>query len=405
VPEQRQPDRHRLSNGVVWIAASLSIVHLLNFVNYTTLARYFDPPMTRSILLVSAAFLIVASSARHLGLHMARSWDMYAICGVALLSTLGSGDSGLTLTYAAWLLLAVYVGTELSLRIRNPKDVAVALGIVIVPAAFLVAIANVTLGPVVVHTGRHFGALGSRHIDSAYAMNFICLFFALRAMPNPRIRAPVLLKWSMLATLAWAFYQAVVGLTRSVWLGVTFTLALYVFRAKFNINTLALALFGTLLLTIAISVIGADRLVPDSVKGRVEVTEQRYETGHVDPRIDSILAAFEKIKANPQGTGYAIGDSHNSYVNILLQLGWPGLILALLAIGRSTGMVWRMGFEWFMFFAVGCGALLIHAFFEIQNLPGQANFVPLLTWYAVSRARFLAPTKPQQRPRARFVEP
>jgi hypothetical protein len=391
---------------VIWIAVALSLLHLLNFVNYTTLAGQFNPPLTRSVLLVFTAFIVLLYGTRNLSLHITRAWDMYAICAIALVSAAWSDVPLLTLQYSGWLLLAVYVGTELSLRIRSPADVVFALSMVIIPAAFLVALVNLTMGPVVVHTGRHFGALGSRHIDSAYAMNFICLCFALWAMPVRTFSAPATLKVAMLATLVWSFYQAVVGLTRSVWLGVAMTLALYAFRARLNLRTIGLAMFGVFLVAVVLSFVDFGGAMSDAVKGRLEITEERYESGSVDPRIEVMLMAFKTIWRNPQGIGYAVGNSHNSYVNILLQIGWPGFIFALIAMLRSAFMVRRMGFGWLMFFAIGSSALLLHAFFEVQNFPGQANFVPLLAWYAVSRARFLPRESLKIRqPLARFVEP
>ena len=53
---------------------------------YADLSGYFDPPLTRSVLLVASALFILVGSAGNLGLHFRRSWDMYAICGLALLS-------------------------------------------------------------------------------------------------------------------------------------------------------------------------------------------------------------------------------------------------------------------------------------------------------------------------------
>jgi hypothetical protein len=77
-------------------------------------------------------------------------------------------------------------------------------------------------------------------------------------------------------------------------------------------------------------------------------------------------------------------------MNLLLNLGWIGFFLALFALARSALLVAKRGFGWLMFFAIGCGPLLLHAFFEVQTWPGQANFIPLLTWYALSRARMRA---------------
>jgi len=45
----------RFSPGVVAIAAMLSVFHLLNYLNYTFLAGYFNPPVTRSALLNAAS--------------------------------------------------------------------------------------------------------------------------------------------------------------------------------------------------------------------------------------------------------------------------------------------------------------------------------------------------------------
>jgi hypothetical protein len=347
---------------------------------------------------------VLVGSTKNLGLHFKRSWDMYAICATAMLSAIFSVDGTRTLMYAMWLTLAVYLGTELSLRVRTPRDVVAAIGIVLLPASFLVGIANVTLGPVVMSTGRQFGALGSAHVDTAYAMNYVCLFLALRAMPAPDATLPRWLRLPMLALLAWALHQVVFGLTRSVWLGVLLTLFLYAFRSVLNVRTLA----GTLLVagsaTIALSVIGLDRILPEAVKGRMEVTAERYESGQIDPRIHGIQSALRSAMKHPEGVGYAARDSHNSYTDILMQLGWGGFLFAVVAVARSVRMTWRMGFGWFLFFAIGCSALLLQAFFESQSLPGQANFIPLLVWYGLSRARFVQQQQQERRWRPQFVE-
>jgi hypothetical protein len=91
-------------------------------------------------------------------------------------------------------------------------------------------------------------------------------------------------------------------------------------------------------------------------------------------------------------------------MNMLMQLGWAGFLLAVVAIARSVLMAWRMGFRWFVFFSIGSAPLLLQAFFETQNTPGQANFIPLLVWYALSRSIFVVPANRTRRPPARFVE-
>jgi hypothetical protein len=305
--------------------------------------------------------------------------------------------------YAMWLTLAIYLGTELSVRIRTPRDVVAALAIVLLPASFFVGVVNVTLGPVVVGTGRHLGALGSAHVDTAYAMNYVCLFLALRAIPDGQAKVPNWLRLPMIALLAWALYQVVFGLTRSVWLAVFLAFMLYGLRSTLNVKTLAATLLVALAATVALSVVGLDRLLPEAVKGRIEVTEQRYESGLVDPRIRGIQGAFESSLEHPQGIGYATRDSHNSYMNILMQLGWVGFFLALIAIGRSVAMAWRMGFRWFVFFSIGCAPLLLQAFFEVQGTPGQSNFIPLLLWYALSRSIFVMQPDRRRRQLAQFV--
>ena len=403
---QTKPGASRigLSKGVATIAAILALLHLLNFLNYTVLSGYFDPPLTRSILLIASSLYILIRSVDHLGLHVTRSWDMYGICLLALISAVFSSDPTRTLMYAMWLTLAVYLGTELSVRVRTPDDVVAALAIVLLPVSFLVVVANLTLGPVIDNTERHFGALGSQHVDTAYAMNFVCFFLALRAVPGGSGSLPTWLKFSMWGVLAWALYQVVFGLTRSVWLGVALALVLYGFRRRFDVKTV----LGTLLLAIfaagVVGYFGIDRLLPEAVKSRMEVTEQRYESGDVDPRVDAIRWGLRTAAANPQGIGYASRDSHNSYLNILMQLGWVGFILALIAIANSALMTLRMGFGWFLFFAIGSAALLLQAFFEVQNTPGQANFMPLLLWYGLSRAQFVAGPTKVRRVRPKFVD-
>jgi hypothetical protein len=396
--------QRKLSSGVISLSVILSLVHLLNFINYTRLSGYFDPPLTRSALLVASAIFVLVGSTAHIGLHFRRSWDMYAICGLAIMSAIFSKDASRTLMYSMWLTLAVFLATELALRIRTSRDVVSTLGIVLLPASFLVGIANVTLGPIVDSTERRFGALGSQHVDTAYAMNYFCLFLALRALPRREYSLPGWWRLPMLGLLAWAVYQMVFGLTRSVWLGGLMALVMYLLRARANLKTFALVLFSGALVAIVVSSVGIERIVPKAVSDRVQVTEQRYEAGQIDPRVKGIRNAITTAMAQPQGIGYASSDSHNSYLNILVQLGWAGFMLAIVAVLRSALMVWRMGAQWLLFFSIGAGALLLHAFFEVQNTPGQANFIPLLTWYALSRAHFVRAPSRDPNARPKFVD-
>lgn len=384
---RQSPWPQLISPGVLPVTAMLSLLHLLNFLNYTVLRGVVNPPLTRSVLLIGFAFLLLLRHGRHLSFHLQRCWDVYAICLLALVSASYSLDPPRTLEYGIWLLISVYVGTELAARVRQPNDLVAALCIVLLPVSFFTALVNVALGPVVLNTGRQFGALGSAHVDTAYAMNFVCLFLALRVLPVPTLQLPRWLRWAMLATLAWALYQAVFGLTRSVWLGVAVALGLYSLRKFLNPRSFLLALSIGLIAVIAIDFIAFTRILPEAVQARLEVTEERIEAGYIDPRLAGIRGAYQTALEHPLGTGYAAASSHNSYMNMLLNLGWIGLLLALFALTRSALLVAGRGFGWLMVFAIGCGPLLLHAFFEVQTWPGQANFIPLLTWYALSRAR------------------
>jgi hypothetical protein len=375
-----------VTRGVMPLAVMLSALHLLNFLNYTFLRFYINPPLLRSVLLVSFVLLLLPMATANIAFHLRRSWDMYTICGLALLSAAYSVDPLNTLKYASWLTLAVYLGTELSARIRTERDVVAALAVVFLPASFLVAIANLALGAQVAGGGRHFGALGSTHVDTAYAMNFICLFLALRALPTGAVMFPAWLKWACWGILLWSIYQAIFGLTRSVWLAVILACVLYFFRRRLSLARVGGVLAVAIVAAIVLQLAGVDRVVPDEVRHRLEVTEERVATGEIDPRLDGARFALAKSIEEPLGSGYAILSSHNSYLNILLYMGWPGFLLSLLAIARSFGMVLRMGLPWFMFFAIGAAPLLFQAFFEVQSLPGQANFIALLLWYALSRA-------------------
>lgn len=380
--------RGLFSPGVVIVASMLSVLHLINFLNYTRIGVYFNPPMTRSILLTGFVLLILVRHSRNLPFHISRCWDVYAICLLAIVSVAYSLDPTRSLKYGLWLLLSVYVGTELAARIRQPSDLVVSLCIVFLPATLLVTGVNLALGPVVESTGREFGALGSAHVDTAYAMNFVCMFLALRSMPVRTVRLPKWLRWGMWIAMLWAAHRIIFGLTRSVWLGVAMSLGLFTFRRSLNVRALLGTLFLITTTVIVIDYVGLDRVLPAAVKDRIEVTERRIESGQIDPRLQAIERAYNEVLQNPFGTGYAVSSSHNSYLNFLVNLGWLGFGLAVLAIGRSVVAVWRAGFNWVLFFSIGAAPLLLHAFFEVQNWPGQANFVPLLLWYAMSRARF-----------------
>jgi hypothetical protein len=95
-------------------------------------------------------------TAANLPFHLQRSWDVYAICFLALASAAYSLDPPRTLQYGAWLLLRLRRhGT--GRRVRQPNDVVAVLCIVLLPASFFTAIVNVTLGPVVRAPGASSG--------------------------------------------------------------------------------------------------------------------------------------------------------------------------------------------------------------------------------------------------------
>jgi hypothetical protein len=71
LPEGRENDAG-FSPGVILIAAMLSTLHLLNFLNYTFIGGYFDPPLARSILLVAFALVLVVWSIGNLRFHFER---------------------------------------------------------------------------------------------------------------------------------------------------------------------------------------------------------------------------------------------------------------------------------------------------------------------------------------------
>ena len=291
--------------------------------------------------------------------------------------------------YAMWLTLAVYLGTELSLRVRTPRDVRRSARDRAVAGSFLVA-SQTDAGA----GGReHRAALRCAriaHVDTAYAMNYVCLFLALRAMPAPEARCPWLV-CRCSALLAWALYQVVFGLdtVRVAWCvadAPALRIPQHVERQDAGRDT-----SGRWAAAVALSVLALTAL-PEAVKG-----SYRGDGGALRVRADRPPHSRHSIGApsprwRPAGHRLCDArDSHNSYMNILMQLGWVGFLLALIAIARSVLMTWRMGFSGSCSSASGARRCCFRHSSRVQNTPGQANFIPLLVWYALSRCALCRP--------------
>ena len=136
---------------------------------------------------------------------------------------------------------------------------------------------------------------------------------------------------------------------------------------------------------------GFDVSVPESIEGRVEQTFQRYESGNIDARVLKFEQGLELFNEKPMiGYGYNSGRvAHNSYLNILIDTGIVGFVICLFVFIRSAMILKNAGRKCRMLFLIGAGGLLVHAIFESQNTPGQASFIPLLTWLALTRSRYV----------------
>jgi O-antigen ligase len=376
--------------GFLFLAISVSLLNLLNYLNYTFLRFGAYLPEIRAGLTVLLGLILMFVNARWLlGYHVRLNFDFCAFAVYCLATTAYSTNPQETFIYSLWLLLALYIVLELVRRIEDPKSMATTLFIVVMPIAFLAASANIILGPSLVH-GRVLGALGTHHVDSAIAMDVLLLVLAAMCLPNGRPWAPAWLKAILLLLAGWAVYQSIFGLTRSVWLCMLMSIIFFAYAAPIRLwqkLSLGAALVIVLVAFLAFSSRSLLSYIPREVQGRIKMTEQRYEKGEIDPRLRGIDWGFAKFLERPIGYGYANGQgTHNTYVTILFQAGIVGALLAGLVIIRSCCYVFLAGRRYILFFAVGGFPLLVHAFFEVQSYPGQANFYLLLVWSALTRS-------------------
>lgn len=391
-PARTKPSSRRSTKTLLLIAGAVSLLHVANFLNYSVLRFWVDFTIARPAILIVLFFCLLPGGLRYLGrYHFRFNAGIYAFCALCFATVVLSGARLETLKYSIWLLLSVFVVLELSRRVTTVEELKRVLFIVLAPALLLSAAFNIIFGAQVLQTGRVYGALGTIHSDAALALDFMLLLFAARLVRSPGLRpsrSVRLLGWFL---FFYAGYVIVFALTRSVWLGTTLGAAIYVLMASRVSErtilgvTLLLAVFSTLAL-----VVDPGDFVPQSVQDRIALTERRVESGVIDPRIVGIKMGFDLSLEQPQGFGYAAGvRTHNTYMDILVAVGYPGMLIFLAVIARSMFIVARRGRQYLGFFAVGALGLLIHAFFETQTTAGQINFLPLLLWYGMSRSRLI----------------
>lgn len=372
------------------VASAVSLLHVANFLNYSVVRFWVDFTIVRPALLIVLFFCLLPAGLRYLGdYHLRHNVGIYAFCTLCFATVVFSDTKLETLKYSIWLLLSVFVVLELSRRVTTIEELMRVLFIVLVPALLLSAAFNLVFGPQVLGTGRVYGALGTVHTDAALALDVMLVLLAARLVRSPEIRRSVSVKLLGWFLFVYAAYIIVFALTRSVWLGTALGGVIYVLMAskvseRFILGVLCLfAVFSIVAMLVDIG-----DFVPKAVQDRITLTERRVESGVIDPRLVGIKHGFALSIDQPQGYGYAAGvRTHNTYLDILVAVGYPGLLIFLAVIARSMFIVAKSGRRYFGFFAIGALGLLIHAFFETQATAGQINFLPLLLWYGMSRSR------------------
>lgn len=168
---------------------TISALHVLNYLNYSTLAESLNTPMVRAVLLPTVFVWVLFTKFNAVfSYHLKVNYDLYAFSVLALCSSLYSEQVDQTLLYSAWLFIAIYLALELSSRLSKLQNIQFVLLAVIVPAVVVSGLTNLIVGVEVLDTGRVFGALGTRHVDGALSLNMILVFLAVRSVQTGSFR-------------------------------------------------------------------------------------------------------------------------------------------------------------------------------------------------------------------------
>lgn len=385
--------------SLIILASLFGFLHLCNFLNYSSLRFFLDFPLIRAGTQVVVFVALLVSSIPHIfSFHIRHHAGIYLFCILCFVSTIYSEQPQETLKYSLWLVFAVFTAVEVARRVTTLRDLQVVLIIVIVPAFFVSFLLNLAFGPQIAGTvgvgsfgGRVMGSLGTQHIDAALAAGFALLFLAIGALGPDRLVLPRWMRISAYVMLAFATWIMIFALTRSIWLTFAAGLAMYLARKK-QIALLAITAAVLGVLALAAAGLGIEQLLPQSVQNRIAITEERLASGVIDPRLRGIYYGLSLPFTNPLGFGYAGGPSthtHNTYFNVIAMVGVPGFLVCAGIVLRSIFIVASAGSAIAWFFFIGGFTLMIHAFFENQSLPGQAHFMVLLIWYALTRSTFM----------------
>ena len=375
--------------ALILVAGVVSIVHLSNFLNYSSLAGYVDFTILRPAILVVAVLCLLPGSIRHIiRYHLRFNAGIYFFCALCGLSTVLSKEPTETLKYSIWLTLSVFLVLELARRVKSLDDLLRVLFIVLTPVLMVSAAFNIAFGPQVLTTGRVFGALGTVHTDAALSLDFVLLFLAARFVRDSSQQYSQAIRLLFWFLFIYACVFALVSLTRSVWLAAFIGGVIYFLMSSNVSERSIIGVFVAIsILSVLTLLVDYRTFVPTSVLDRVAVTEERVETGRIDPRIAGIKKGFQLSLEHPQGTGYAGGNkTHNTYMDLLVYVGYPGMLVFFVVLARSALIVHRSGRLYIGFFAIGALGLLMQAFFETQATAGQLNFLPLILWYALTRS-------------------
>lgn len=389
----------RTATVVLLLAAAISFIHLCNYLNYSVVGDYLDFSLIRAAVgSLLALGLAVTGVNSIFSYHLKHNPGVYIFCALCFFSALLSESPAQTLKYSLWLFFSVFAALELARRVQTLRDLQLSLIIVIVPTFALSFALALVFGPQVAGEvgrgafgGRVMGALGTHHIDAALALDYGVLFLAIASLGADKISLSRPARLTSYGFFAFSIWLAIYGLTRSVWLSFTIGLGTYFARKK-KAGLVAIAALIVAAIVIAVVGVAVFDLLPEAIQNRIEVTQDRLESGRIDPRIAGILYGLSLPFTHPLGLGYAGGPgthTHNSYFDIVAMVGVPGILVCAAVFFRSMLILRHAGTKIFMFFMIGAIPLLAQAFFEKQILPGQANFMVLLLWYAMSRSSYI----------------
>ena len=122
------------SKSTTIIVLAISLLHVLNFLNYSSLAGLINAPAARAILLsVVLSWALFSNFGALTNYHLKENFDLYAFSFLTLVSVLYSQQANESLLYAAWLFLSLFLLLELSRRVKTIEQIQIVLLVIFVP--------------------------------------------------------------------------------------------------------------------------------------------------------------------------------------------------------------------------------------------------------------------------------